>query len=113
MTENKADKALRKVIINLLPQEKANGPILEADYLEIDISDKLEANKYYCLESVRVDHKSYSHTINYIPFDDYKQFKVAVEDILDATIVNAKQRASVQRLLDQAFYMRSKAEASI
>ena len=113
MTEDKADKALRKVIINLIPQEKYGGPVVEDDLLKIDISDKLEEEKNYCLESIKVDYENYGNTLSYVPFGDYMQFKIAVENILDATIINSKQRESIQKLLDDAFYTSKKFEAAV
>lgn len=104
MTEDKADKALRKVIVNLIPEEYSGKPIPENVTTEIDISDKLEEGRYYCLESIKAEYKTHENTIGYIPFAEYEQFKKAVENILDATIVNAKQRDSIQRLLNNAFY---------
>lgn len=104
MTEDKANKALRKVIINLIPEEYAGKPIPEGVITQIDISDKLEDGKYYCLDSIDAEYETHSNRIGYVPFEDYSQFKTAVETLLDATIVNAKQRESVQKLLDRAFY---------
>lgn len=104
MTEDKAVKALRKVIINLRPANTADGPILTEDLLRIDISDKLKSAEYYCLENIQIDDKNFNNTIAYISFDNYKQFRDSVENILDATIVNGKQRESIQKLLDQAFW---------
>lgn len=111
MTEDKAGKALRKVIINLIPTDLSGGPHLEKDELKIDISDKLKDGVYYSLCDIKVDSHNYNNTIVYRPFDDFKQFKAAVENILDATIVNAKQRESVQKLLNEAFWAHSKSEA--
>lgn len=104
MAEDKAEKALRKVIINLIPEEYHGGPIPEDAITKIDISDKLEEGKYYCLGSIKTEYETHGNTIGYIPFAEYEQFKSAVENILDATIVNAKQRDSVQKLLNNAFY---------
>lgn len=104
MTEDKAVKALRKVIVNLIPEEYSGKPIPENVTTEIDISDKLEEGKYYCLESIKVEYETHGNTIGYIPFAEYEQFVKAVENILDATIVNTKQRESIQKLLSNAFY---------
>ena len=104
MTEDKAVKALRKVVINLIPEEYSGKPIPENVTTEIDISDKLEEGKYYCFESIKVEYETHERTIGYIPFAEYEQFKSAVENILDATIVNMKQRESIQKLLNNAFY---------
>lgn len=104
MAEDKAEKALRKVIVNLIPEEYHGGPIPEDAITKIDISDKLEEGKYYCLGSIKTEYETHGNTIGYVPFAEYEQFKNAVENILDATIVNAKQRDSVQKLLNNAFY---------
>jgi hypothetical protein len=104
MTEDKADKALRKVIINLIPEEYSGKPIPNDVIVSIDISDKLKEGKYYCLESIKAEYETHENMIGYIPFAEYEQFKKAVENILDATIVNTKQRESIQKLLENAFY---------
>lgn len=104
MTEDKADKALRKVIINLIPEEYSGRPIPENVTTKIDISDKLEEGKYYCLESIKTEYETYEKTVGFVPYAEYEQFKKAVENILDATIVNTKQRESIQKLLNNAFY---------
>ena len=112
MADNKAVKALRKVIINLIPEGDYGGPIIEEDLLKIDISDKLEDGTTYCLYSIQ-KLSPYTSEISYVPWDDYKQFKYAVENILDATIVNAKQRSSIQKLLDEAFFTSKKFAAGV
>lgn len=104
MTEDKAVKALRKVIVNLIPEEYHGGPVPNDVVVPIDISDKLEEGKYYCLENIQVEYETHKNTISYVPYAEYEQFKSAVENILDATIVNAKQRESIQKLLNNAFY---------
>ena len=113
MAEDKADKALRKVIINLIPEERHGGPVMEEDLLKIDISDKLEDGKYYCLESIKSVYDTHTNTTVYIPFEKYSEVKKQVETILDATIVNSKQRASVQELLNRAFYSQIEFKAVI
>lgn len=104
MTEDKAVKALRKVIVNLIPEEYSGRPIPEGVTTEIDISDKLEEGKYYYLESIKAEYDTHGNTIGFVPYAEYEQFKKAVENILDATIVNTKQRESIQKLLNNAFY---------
>ena len=108
MTENKAEKALRKVVVNLIPEEYYGKPAPEDAIISIDISDKLEDGKFYCLGNIQGDYESYRNTISYVTYDEYEQFKKAVENILDATIVNAKQRDSIQKLLNNAFYNASR-----
>ena len=104
MTEDKAEKALRKVIVNLIPEECSGKPIPNDVIVSIDISDKLEDGKYYCLENIQAEYETHENTIGYLPYAEFEQFKSAVENILDATIVNAKQRDSIQKLLDSAFF---------
>ncbi len=104
MTEDKAVKALRKVIVNLIPEEYRGGPIPEGVVVSIDISDKLEDDKYYCLENIQVQYETHGNKISYVPYAEHERFKSAAENILDATIVNAKQRDSIQRLLNDAFF---------
>ena len=104
MTEDKADKALRKVIINLIPEEYLGKPVPNDVVVSIDISDKLEEGKYYCLESIKAEYEAHENTIGFVPYAEFEQFKSAVENILDATIVNANQRDSIQKLLNNAFF---------
>ena len=104
MTEDKAAKALRKVIVNLIPEEYSGTPIPNDVIVPIDISDKLEEGKHYCLESIQTEYETHGNTIGFVPYAEHEQFKKAVENILDATIVNTKQRDSIQKLLNNAFY---------
>lgn len=104
MAEDKANRALREVIINLIPQRCYGGPVMEQDILNIDISDKMPQDELYCLYSIGVGRGDHGVSIRYVPWEDFMQFKSAVENILDATIVNAKQRESIQKLLNNAFY---------
>lgn len=104
MTEDKADKDLRKVIINLTPEEYYGKPVPNDVIVSIDISDKLEDGRYYYLENIKTEYETHGNTIGYLPYEEFEQFKSAVENILDATIVNAKQRDSIQKLLDNAFF---------
>lgn len=108
MTEDKAEKALRKVIVNLIPEEYHGGPIPNDVVVPIDISDKLEDEKGYYLTNICLEYCSEygtsKKTISYVPFDEYQTFKESVETILDSVLVNDKQRKSVQRLLDRAFW---------
>lgn len=113
MTEDKADKALRKVIINLVPQEKYGGPVEDKDILEIDISNKLKEGKYYCLDEIKVDRGNVGYSIKYVPFNRLLGFKDSVESLLDATIVNSKQRESLQKLLNTAFYASENFDAGV
>lgn len=113
MTEDKADKALRKVIINLVPHGLYGGPVLEENIYKIDITDSLPEGELLCLDDIKVQRGEYSQTIRYIPWQDHEQFKSAVENILDATIVNSKQRESIQKLLNAAFYTSIKFDAAL
>lgn len=103
MTEDKAAEALRKVTINLKPIEYQHGVTPDDVITMIDISDKLD-DKRYCLDSICVEEGGYGNITRYVPFDQYQQFKREVENILDATIVNAKQRESIQKILNNAFF---------
>lgn len=113
MTEDKAVKSLRKVIVNLIPEEYAGKTIPENVITEIDISDKLEDGKYYCLDSIKVKYETHDNTIGFVPYAEFEQFKCAVENILDATIVNTKQRESIQKLLMDAFYNSPKYHSAV
>lgn len=113
MTENKADKALRKVTINLAPSEYIGMPIPNEAFVEIDVSDKLEEGKKYYLDNIKIDYDNWGNTIRYISYNDYEAFKKKIENILDATIVNNKQRESIQKLLNEAFWASTKYNATI
>lgn len=106
MTENKADKALKKVIINLKPAGLADVPLSynSDEIIDVDISDKLDLDKEYCFHGVTVDHDSFVESFGYVARPAFDEFKRDVENILDATIVNSKQRESIQKLLNAAFY---------
>lgn len=104
MTEDKVEKTLRKVIVNLIPEEYSGKPIPNDVIVSIDISDKLEEGKYYCLESIKVEYDTHGNTIGFVPYAEFEQFKKAVENILDATTVNSKQRESIQKLLNKEFF---------
>jgi hypothetical protein len=108
MADNKAEKALKKVIINLAPEEKFGEPVMVDELIQVDITDKLDQSKNYYLNSIRVDYGDYGRDVNYVSFREFQGFKEKVENILDATIVNAKQRESIQKLLNQAYYSGAK-----
>ena len=104
MTEDKADKALRKVIISLTPSDWLGKAIPAGPPLKIDVSDKLDDHKYYYLSGIKAKYDVIAdRKFSYISSEVYMHFKKQVEDILDAAIVNAKQRESLQKLLDNAF----------
>lgn len=104
MTKDKADKALRKVIINLTTNPVSAVPIASDDSVSIDISDRLEEGKRYSIVGIKVEEGDLGCNRGIIMEAAYNDFKKRVEDLLDATIVNAKQRESVQRLLNQAYW---------
>ena len=113
MADNKAEKALRKVIINLAPEEKFGEPIMVDDLIQVDITDKLDPTKLYYLASAKVDYVDFGKEVTYVSFKEFEDFKEKVENILDATIVNAKQRESIQRLLNQAYYSGAKYDSML
>lgn len=114
MTENKAsDKALKKVIINLTPSEYLGKPVPNDAPIKIDVSDKLDPEKFYYLDNIKIDYGEYGKTMAYVSYEDYSSFKEKVENILDATIVNSKQRESLQKLLNNAFYDSTKFDCMI
>lgn len=113
MTEDKAEKALRKVYINLVPSEYFGMPIPNEAFVKIDISDKLEEDKKYYLDNIKVDYDDWGRTITYVSYGDYEAFKKKIENILDATIVNNKQRESIQKLLNEAFWASTKHDATL
>lgn len=113
MTEDKVDTTLRKVIINLVPERLNGMPILEDECLKIDISNDIPDNGLFCFHDIEVQRGKYHDRFHYIPWRDHENFKNAVENILDATIVNSKQRESIQKLLDAAFYTSIKFDAKL
>lgn len=113
MTDNKADKALKKVIINLAPEEKFGKPITDDEITRVDITDKIDQSKTYYLENIRVDYENYGKDVSYVTYIEFQSFKEKVENILDATIVNAKQRESIQKLVDQAYYSGAKYDSML
>lgn len=113
MADNKADKALKQVIINLAPEEKFGEPILEDELIKVDITDKLDPSKFYFIVSAKVDYGEYGRNVTYVSFKEFQDFKEKVENILDATIVNAKQRESIQKLLNQAYYSGAKYDSML
>lgn len=113
MADNKADKALKKVIINLAPEENFGRPIADDELIKIDITDKLDQSKSYYLENIRVDYENFGKDVSYVTYMEFQSFKEKVENILDATIVNAKQRESIQKLLNQAYYSGAKYDSML
>ena len=113
MAEDKVNTTLRKAVINLVPQRLYGGPILDEECLKIDISDYLPEGEPFCFHSIDIQRGQYNTSVRYIPWQDYGQFRDAVINILDATIVNSKQRESIQKLLDTAFFASVKFEAAL
>lgn len=102
MTENKAEKALRKVIINFT-NKPYNVVSSEDEMIKIDVTDQLP-NNYY-LDSITVDRGgSNVHTIEFMERDNLRRIADDIDTILDATLVNAKQRESVGQLIKQCIY---------
>ena len=102
MTENKADKALRKVTVNFINHPDTNCGSSDDSMTSVDISAYLPDRCYFHSIDVTRDEKLVE-TIYFISRGDYEHFRREVENILDATIVNTKQRDSIQRLLTKAF----------
>lgn len=102
MTENKADKAIKKVIINFTNQP-ANVVSSEDEMVKIDISDKLPDGYY--LDSITVDRGgNNNHTITFMERDWLRSIADDIDVILDATLVNTKQRESAGQLIKRALY---------
>lgn len=102
MTEDKADKALRKVIINFT--NKPDAVVCSEDELiKIDVSDQVPED--FHLSHITVDRGGNNRqSIDFIERDWLQAIKHDIDTVLDATIVNAKQRESVGRLVHQAIY---------
>lgn len=102
MTEDKADKALREVIINFTNQPY-NIVTSEDEMIKIDVTDQLP--KGYYLDSITVNRGgSNVHTIEFMESDKLRGIADDIDTILDATLVNAKQRESVGQLIKQCIY---------
>lgn len=102
MTENKADKALRKVYINFT-NKPFNLVSSEDEMVKIDITDDLPEGYY--LSSITVDRGgSNAHSIEFMERDWLRSILSDINTILDATLVNAKQRESVGSLIEQCIY---------
>ena len=107
MTENKANKALRKVTINFTNKPFSTHTVVSEDeMLKIDISDKLPEGYY--LDSITVD-RDYqdglnAYTIEFMEKDWLRGIMFDINTILDATLVNAKQRESVGTLIEQCIH---------
>lgn len=104
MTEDKAKEALRKVIINFSKNDSPiEHPIIEKDMVKVDVTDKV-SDGCCCFEGIRIEYGSSGMTKYYISCEAFENFKASVEQILDAVIVNTKQRESVQGLLNKAYW---------
>lgn len=102
MTEDKAEKALRKVIINFT-NKPDNLVCSEDELIKIDVSDQVPEGFY--LSHITVDRGgNNSHSIEFMERGWLQAIKHDIDTVLDATIVNAKQRESVGRLIHQAIY---------
>lgn len=102
MTEDKADKALRKVIINFT-NKPFNLVNTEDELVKIDVSDQLPEGYY--LSYITVDRGgSNTHAIDFMEKDWLKSIANDIDTILDATLVNSKQRESVGTLIRQCIF---------
>lgn len=102
MTEDKAEKALRKVIINFT-NKPYNVVSSEDEMIKIDVTDQLPEGYY--LDSITVNRGgSNVHTIEFMERDKLRTIMEDIDTILDATLVNAKQRESVGELIEQCIY---------
>lgn len=102
MTEDKADKAVRKVIINFT-NKPFNVVSSDDELIKIDVSDKLPEGYYF--SHITVDKGGTNcYSIEFIERDWLESLQRDIETILDATLVNAKQRESVGALIEQCIY---------
>lgn len=103
MTEDKADKALRKVTINFTNKPFNLEVSSEDEMIKIDISDQLPEGYY--LDSITVDRGgSNVHSIGFMEWDWLRSIASEIDVILDATLVNTKQRESVGQLIKNCLY---------
>lgn len=102
MTEDKAEKALRKVIINFT-NKPSNLVCSEDEMVKIDISDQLPEDYY--LSYITIDRGgSNTHSIEFMERAWLSSIADDIDTILDATLVNAKQRESVGMLIRQCIF---------
>lgn len=102
MTENKADKALRKVTINFT-NKPYNVVSSEDEMIKIDVSDQLPEGYY--LDYITVDRGgSNVRSIEFMERDWLRSIASDIDVILDATLVNTKQRESVGQLIKNCLY---------
>ena len=102
MTEDKAEKALRKVTINFT-NKPYNIVSSEDEMIKIDISDQLPEGYY--LDSITVDRGgSNIHSIGFMESDWLRSIASDIDVVLDATLVNVKQRESVGQLIKSCLY---------
>ena len=103
MADNKAEKALKKVIINLT-NKPANVACSEDELVQIDITEQFPEKGYY-LAGITVDRgKGDRHTIEFVEADWLRRIADDIDTILDATLVNTKQRESVGKLIRQCVW---------
>lgn len=107
MTEDKADKALRKVYINLIPAGYRESVMPDSALVKIDISDKLDDKTSYLFNGITVERGRHEITLSYIPYDQYLQFRDSIRNIIEASLVNSSQKDAVNELIDDAFYQNS------
>lgn len=106
MTEDKADeKALRKVMVNFTnTNEPANVAPSKKGLVQIDITEQLPEEGYYLTGITVEKSKGYRYTIEFVEADWLYGIMNDINTVLDATIVNAKQRKSVGELIRQCIW---------
>lgn len=103
MTENKADKALRKVIVNFTNKPTFNAVISEDEMIRVDITDKLPGECYF--SGITIDRgEGDTITLDFIYRGWLDSVVRDIDTVLDATLVNSKQRESVGKLIKQCIY---------
>ena len=102
MTEDKADKAVKKVIINFT-NKPFNVVNSDDELIKIDVTDELPDGYYF--SHITVDKGGTNcYSIDFIERGWLELIQHDIETILDATLVNAKQRESVGALITQCIY---------
>lgn len=102
MTEDKAEKALKKVTVNFT-NKPFNLVCSEDEMVKIDISNDIPDGYY--LDSITVDRGgNNTHSIEFMERDWLRSIMADINTILDATLVNAKQRESVGSLIEQCLF---------
>lgn len=96
MAEAKAKTLTQtKLLIKLLPVQG------KPEYKEIDITDLVDGREVECVLNSKSSYKDRAYSHIYCDANSVVWLKTSIGEILDATIVNAKQREALGHLVDR------------